>query len=192
VAFFITVRVAPESGAFSTHALHRAHNGAAQRGKAVIMADENKVDVTPDEPAQDDGKDYKAMYEQAISESRKWESRSKANAEKAKKYDEMADAKKTLEERVASIEAANKALSDEKERAKLVKSVAAVTGVPESIVSTLSATDEETMTAQAKAIAENYKTPGGAPKAPEAGKFPKEENSETDMRKFAHNLFSRK
>jgi hypothetical protein len=75
---------------------------------------------------------------------------------------------------VASIEAANKALSDEKERAKLVKSVAAATGVPESIVSTLSATDEETMTAQAQAIAENYKTPGGAPKAPEAGKFPKD------------------
>ena len=160
--------------AFPFHAPHGAQNGAAQRGKAVIMADEKKVDVTPDEPAQDDGKDYKAMYEQAISESRKWETRSKANAEKAKKYDEMEEAKKTLEERVASIEAANKALSDEKERAKLVKSVANATGVPESIVSTLSATDEETMTAQAQAIAENYKTPGGAPKAPEAGKFPKD------------------
>ena len=160
--------------AFLFHALHGAHNGAAQRGKAVIMADEKKVDVTPTDPAQDDGKDYKAMYEQAISESRKWENRSKANAEKAKKYDEMEEAKKTLEERVASIEAANKALSDEKERAKLVKSVANATGVPESIVSTLSATDEETMTAQAQAIAENYKTPGGAPKAPEAGKFPKD------------------
>ena len=135
------------------------------------MADENKVDVTPDDPAQDEGKDYKSMYEQAISESRKWETRSKANAAKAKKYDEMEEAKKTLEERVASIEAANKALSDEKERAKLVKSVAQATGVPESIVSTLSATDEETMTAQAQAIADNYKVPGGAPIAPEAGKF---------------------
>jgi hypothetical protein len=157
------------------------------------MADESKVDEsTPNDPAQDDGKDYKAMYEQAISESRKWESRSKANAEKAKKYDEMEEANKTLEERVASIEAANKALNDEKERAKLVKAVAKATGVPESIVSTLSATDEEAMTAQAQAIAENYKTPGGAPKAPEAGKFPKNESGETDMRKFAHNLFSRK
>ena len=138
------------------------------------MADESKVDESTPAPAQDDGKDYKAMYEQAISESRKWESRSKANAEKAKKYDEMEEAKKTLEERVASIEAANKALSDEKKHAKLVKAVAAATGVPESIVSTLSATDEEGMTAQAQAIAENYKTPGGAPKAPEAGKFPKD------------------
>lgn len=154
------------------------------------MADETKVDVTePSNPAQDDGKDYKAMYEQAISESRKWESRSKANAEKAKKYDEMEEAKKTLEERVASIEAANKALSDEKARAALVKTVAASTGVPESIVSTLSATDEEGMTAQAQAIAENYKTPGGAPKAPEAGKFAKGEGATDEKRQFVRDLF---
>lgn len=154
------------------------------------MTDESKVDVTePNNPAQDDGKDYKAMYEQAISESRKWESRSKANAEKAKKYDEMEEAKKTLEERVASIEAANKALSDEKERAALIKAVAAVTGVPESIVSTLSATDEETMTAQANAIAENYKTPGGAPKAPEAGIFPRDAvQAKTAKQQFAEAL----
>lgn len=138
------------------------------------MTDESKLEESKTDPAQDEGKDYKAMYEQAISESRKWENRSKANAEKAKKYDELESANKTLEERVASIEAANKALSDEKECAKLVKEVSKATGVPESIVSTLSATDEESMTAQAKAIADNYKVPGGAPKAPEAGKFSKD------------------
>ena len=156
------------------------------------MTDESKVDESKlDDPAQDDGKDYKAMYEQAISESRKWESRSKANAEKAKKYDELESAKKTLEERVSTIEAANKALEDEKERTRLVKSVAEATGVPESIVSTLSATDEETMTAQASAIAENYKIPGGAPKAAEAGKFLKnEDGNSSEMRKFAHNFFA--
>jgi len=176
--------------AFPFHAPHGAQTCAAQRGKAVVMADETKVDESGNgNPAQDDGKDYKAMYEQAISESRKWETRSKANAEKAKKYDEMEEAKKTLEERVASIEAANKALSDEKERAKLVKAVAKATGVPESIVSTLSATDEESMTAQAQAIAENYKTPGGAPKAPEAGKFPKGEGATDEKRQFVRDLF---
>ena len=153
------------------------------------MADESKVDVTPGEPAQDDGKDYKAMYEQAIAESRKWESRSKANADKAKKYDELESAKKTLEERVASIEATNKALEDEKNRAALVKSVAKSTGVPESIVAVLSATDEDALTTQAKAIAENYKTPGGAPKAPEAGKFPKGDGATDEKRQFVRDLF---
>ena len=135
------------------------------------MTEDNKVDENNNNPAQDD---WKAKYEQAIAESRKWESRSKANAEKAKAYDEMAESKKTLEERVNAIEAANKALEDEKKRTQLVKAVAASTGVSEAIVSTLSATDEESLTAQAKAIAEAYKTPGGAPKAPEAGKFPKD------------------
>lgn len=153
------------------------------------MADEPKDVIENDEPHGESDKDYKAMYEQAISESRKWESRSKANAEKAKKHDELETAKKTLEERVSDIEARNKALEDEKKRAQLVKDVASATGVPESIVSTLSATDEETMTAQAKAIAEAYKTPGGAPKAPEAGKFPKNDGGTDEKRQFVRDLF---
>lgn len=157
------------------------------------MAEENEV-ITPEEPHGDDGKDYKALYEQAISESRKWENRSKANAEKARKYDELESANKTLEERVSTIEAANKALETEKERARLVKEVAKATGVPESIVASLSATDEEAMTAQAKAIAENYKTPGGAPKVPEAGKFPKGPKADVgddDKRRFVRELMGK-
>lgn len=153
------------------------------------MSEENKEVIDNGEPHGDTEKDYKAMYEQAIAESRKWESRSKANADKAKKYDELESAKKTLEERVASIEATNKALEDEKNRAALVKSVAKSTGVPESIVSSLSATDEDALTTQAKAIAENYKTPGGAPKAPEAGKFPKGEGAADEKRQFVRDLF---
>ena len=155
-------------GGFFIAALHRVKRRAAQLRKAVAMTDDKKVDVIETEnPAQDDGKDYKAMYEQAIAES----------------------AKKTLEERVSDIESRNKALEDEKARAELVKAVASVTGVPESIVSTLSATDEETMTAQANAIAENYKTPGGAPKAPEAGKFPREiKPTKTTAQQFADAL----
>lgn len=138
------------------------------------MADENKPTPPEEEPHGSDQTDYKALYEQTLAESRKWEKRSKDNADKAKKYDELESANQTLEERVASIEAANKALENEKERARLVKSVAKSTGVPEAIVSALSGTDEDSLTAQAKSIAENYKTPGGAPHAPEAGRFPKD------------------
>ncbi len=153
------------------------------------MSEENKEVIENGEPHGDTEKDYKAMYEQAIAESRKWESRSKANADKAKKYDELESAKKTLEERVASIEATNKALEDEKNRAALVKSVAKSTGVPESIVAILSATDEDDLTTQAKAVAENYKTPGGAPKAPEAGMFPRDASqAKTAKQQFAEAL----
>jgi hypothetical protein len=140
------------------------------------MAENNEgAQQAPQEPhGTEGGTDYKALYEQTLAESRKWEKRSKANAEKAKAYDELESANKTLEERVGAIEAANKALEGEKARASLVKTVAASTGVSEAIVSTLAGEDEETLTAQAQAIAAAYKTPGGAPNAPEAGCFPKD------------------
>jgi hypothetical protein len=172
------------------NALHRAKRRAARPRKAVVMTEENKVDVTvPDDPAQDDGKDYKAMYEQAIAESRKWESRSKSNADKAKQFDELQDANKTLEERVASIEAANKALEDEKARSNRSKAISNETGIPNDMVSAvLSATDEDEMTAAFKAIVEYYKTPGGAPKVPEAGKFPNGKAEPDEKRKFVRDL----
>lgn len=153
------------------------------------MADEIN-DVDNNEPHGEESTDYKAMYEKAVAESRKWESRSKANAEKARKYDEMESAKKTLEERVSDIESRNRALENEKARNELVKAVSAVTGVPEYIVQSLSATDEESLTAQAQVIANNYKIPGGAPKAPESGIFPLEPMPEkqTTAKQFADAL----
>lgn len=136
--------------------------------------------------------DYKAMYEKAVAESRKWESRSKANYEKAQKWDEAEEKSRTVEEQNAALKAENKALKDAQAHAEIVKQVAASTGVPESIVSTLNGLDEETLTAQAKAIAESQKPTAGAPDVPEAGKFDREQSGGDDMRAFAHNLFSRK
>lgn len=158
------------------------------------MPEENKpneIDGTSGDGKEGEGgaPDYKALYESTIAESRKWERQSKKNFEKAKKYDELIAGEKSVEDRIAALEADKKRLEDEKTRASLVKSISAATGVPESIVSTLSATDEDTLTAQAKAIAENYKTPGGAPKAPEAGKFPKGEGATDEKRQFVRDLF---
>ena len=145
----------------------------------------DQLEVTP----KTDETDYKALYEKTLAESRKWENRSKANAEKDKKFDELESANKTLEERVSEIENANKALEAEKARAQLVKTVAELTGVSENIVSALSATDEESLTAQAQLIADAYKTPGGAPKVPEAGKFAHESGKQADdKRQFVRDL----
>lgn len=146
----------------------------------------DQLEVTPET----DETDYKALYEKTLAESRKWENRSKANAEKARKFDELESANKALEERVSEIENANKALEAEKTRVQLVKTVAELTGVSENIVSALSATDEESLTAQAQVIANNYKTPGGAPKAPESGIFPLEPMPEkqTTAKQFADAL----
>ena len=155
------------------------------------MSDENTPNVNETTREEvDESTDYKALYESTKAESRKWEKRSKENYEKAKKYDELTAGEKTVEDRIAALEADKQRLESEKTRAALVKSVAKETGVPESIVSSLSATDEDALTAQAKAIAENYKVPGGAPKAPEAGKFPKNNDGATDeKRQFVRDLF---
>lgn len=141
-------------------------------------------------PGGDDPKDFEALYKQALAESRKWESRSKANAEKARKFDELEAGKKGAEERLADLEAKYTALETEKARATLVQQVSKATGVSAGIVASLSATDEDGLTSQAKAIAEAYKTKGGAPNVPEAGKFPRGEApaDDAEMRKFVRDI----
>lgn len=127
--------------------------------------------------------DYKALYEKTLKESRKWEQRSKDNAEKAKRLDELTAGEESLEDRIAKLEAENKRLHDEKERAALVAKVASETGIAESLVATLNGNDEDTLMAQAQAIA--ALKPTGAPIVPEAGKFPQDAGaSKTAAEKF--------
>ena len=132
----------------------------------------------PTEPAQggetDPAPDYKALYENALKESRKWESRSKANL---KELDELkAAAPKadlTVEERLSALESENAALKASAARSALVDSVAKATGLDRSIVAALSGEDEESLTEQAQAIAAIARPRGGAPAALEAGNKPK-------------------
>lgn len=136
--------------------------------------------------------DYKAMYEQLKTESRKWEERSKANKAKADQLDELMAGNSSVEERIAALEAENKAMKDAKTRHELVAKVAAATGLPESLVANLNGEDEEALTTQAKAFAELK--PKGAPTLPEAGKFPREkqfEGDDAEKRKFVRQLFGK-
>lgn len=128
--------------------------------------------------------DYKAKYEEALANSRKWEKRSKENAAKAQQFDQLEQASKTVEERVAALEAENQRLTAEREHMLTVKRVATASGVPETIVATLRGSDEEELMAQAQAISTTYK-PSGAPNAPEAGIFPRETGTKTTAQMFA-------
>lgn len=126
--------------------------------------------VTEGGGAEGDTPDYKALYEASQGElekakenSRKWERRSKSNAEKAKAYDEQQAKSKTTEERLSALEEENRALRARGERAELVARVSKATGVAQDLVSTLSGTDEDTLTAQAKAVADAIKA---APRYP--------------------------
>lgn len=69
----------------------RARRSAARRRKGADMPEEtieaaDAAQETPAPPAVD----WQAKYEQAAAQSRKWEERSKANADKARAYDALA------------------------------------------------------------------------------------------------------
>lgn len=158
----------------------------------------------PEEPqvdeAETDETDYKALYEQMKSEAEKWkeqsrkqESRAKHNAGAAKDLEGALQQLADLNERLGSIESENSSLKAAAERRKLVAKVSKATGVPEAIVSSLGGNDEKALSAAATAIAEAYKTPGGAPRVPEAGTFPrgKEAGDGDDMRSFVRQLFNK-
>ena len=117
-----------------------------------------------------EGKDYKALYEEAVKESRKWEKRSKDNLAQLNDLKDSKDKPDpTIEERIAALEKENGDLKAASARAKLVDSVAKATGLDRAIVATLSGADEESLTEQAEAIAAIAKPQGGAPHVPEAG-----------------------
>lgn len=125
--------------------------------------------------------DYKALYEQAKADAEKWkaqsrknESRAKANSGAASELEQNKSQLQELSERLSSLEKENEDLKASAKRAKLLAEVAEDTGVPESLVSQLAAKDKEGLMTAATAIAETYKIPGGAPHLPEAGTFPRD------------------
>ena len=80
--------------------------------------------------------DYKALWEKsqadlerAKANSRKWEDRSKANADKARAFDASQEKAKTVEERLAALERENAGLRAARDRAALVESVSRATGL---------------------------------------------------------------
>lgn len=98
------------------------------------MPNENQTSTVPapvdGAATKPQGEDWKAKYEQAVAQSRKWEERSKANADKAKAYDELADKAATSE---ASLTEAERELSETKHKLAVAE-VAASAGVPASLL----------------------------------------------------------
>ena len=151
------------------------------------MAEDKTLEQTDGEQ---NAPDYKALYEQAKADAdkakaaaRKWEERSKANKAKADKYDAATAGEESLEDRIAKLEADKKALQQANERRELVAKVAAEVGISESLVDSLSGTDEGTLTAQAQAFA--ALKPKGAPSAPEAGTFPRNQSGKSTADQFS-------
>ena len=121
------------------------------------MAEENAAPETDEaaetQAAEQPETDYKALYEQAKAESRKWEGRSKANAKELEALKRQPAKDRTVEDRLAAPEAENESLKANAARNALVDSVAKATGLDKNIVSALNDADEGALAKQASTIA---------------------------------------
>lgn len=163
------------------------------------MAEENTSPYTSGEGAaqptveelQKQLADMTAERDKAVEQSRKWEGRSKSNADKAKKYDELAAQSMTDAEK---LEAASKRADDaesklaayeaEAKRAKDAAEVSEATGVPASL---LTETDRKAMERQAEAIKAYASGRPAAPVFKGDGKKP-DKKTPDDMRTYVNNL----
>ena len=123
-----------------------------QGAQPTEQAAEQAAQAVPAEPE----RDWKAEYEKALAQSRKWEQRSKDNAAKAKELDELKAATQTDAERLADAqkraeeaEAKVKAYEAKAERAGIVAEVAAAKGVDADWLSRMAGDDRESIEANA-------------------------------------------
>lgn len=117
-----------------------------------------------------------AEHDKAVAESRKWEKRSKSNAEKARAYDELAAKSMTDAERAeAALKEATEAKAElerfqsEAQRARDAAEIAETYGIPASL---LTEHDREAMEAQAKSILAFAQNQPSAPVFKADGKQP--------------------
>ena len=101
-------------------------------------------------------RDWKAEYEKAVAQSRKWEQRSKDNAAAAKELDEMrkqsmSDAERAVSEKARADKAEAKLAESERERerAVIVAEVAAAKGVDAEWLGRMAGDDRESIEANA-------------------------------------------
>jgi hypothetical protein len=152
------------------------------------MAEESAVtqESTEQEPQGTEEVDWEAKYKEAVAQSRKWESRAKANSDKAAKWDEyeqqgMSEQEK-LAKRAESAEAELAQLKAESKRRADADEVAKATGVPASLL--LHCADREDMEAFAKEYAGVAKVPA-APSASQSRVIRGGEQKQTTRDKFA-------
>ncbi|WP_075844679.1 capsid assembly scaffolding protein Gp46 family protein [Collinsella bouchesdurhonensis] len=129
--------------------------------------------------------DYKALYEAAKANSRKWEKQAKANKGAASALDEANEAKKSADEKIAELEKRLDAKEKAERRAKAAAKVAQEKGVPADLIV---GDDEESMAEWAdKMLAAFKKKP--APRVEKPGSFDRGGNGGDEaLRDFAKHL----
>lgn len=128
--------------------------------------------------------DYKALYEKAKANSRKWEKQAKANMAAASDLEGAETARKSAEERISALETLLKEKEQAEARAAIAAKVAKEKGIPADL---LVGDDEESMAAYAdKLLAFFKKAP--APTIDSPGSFERNEQSDNSLRDFTRQL----
>ena len=151
---------------------------------------------TPDAPTEDATESKEQSFTQADVD-RIVRERVKRERERFADYDALkaqAEGAKTAEQRIADLE---KRLADadaREQRSRLVQTVAKAHGItdPDDVALFLTGSDEDTLTAQAKRLAErdaDRRKAGDI--VPDAGKTPTTSTGDADVREFTRNLFSK-
>lgn len=145
------------------------------------------------EPSQEPGggaqPDYKALYEAAKANSRKWEKQAKANKGAATALNEANDAKKSADEKIAELKKRLDAKEKAEARAKTAAKVAQEKGVPADLIV---GEDEESMAAWCDKMLAAFKTKP-APRVEKPGSFAKDDGRDrTELRDFASALLGSK
>lgn len=137
------------------------------QGANTAPAEPAATEPHGNEPQQEPEKDWKAEYEKAVQQSRKWEARAKDNAEKAKQLDQVkaatqADAERLADAQKRAEEAEAKVAEFERkaERAAIVAEIAAEKGVDAEWLGRMAGDTREEVEANAAFIASKL---SGAP-----------------------------
>lgn len=134
------------------------------------------------------GEDWKARYEAAVSESRKWERRAKANEAATEQLAALERDGKSAADRIAEYEERLGAAERERKRSEVAEKVAKDKGVPADL---LVGDDEEAMAAYADRLLA-WGTPPAAPKVENPGGFSRDAASgDEELLGFARELLGR-
>ncbi len=170
----------PARGSFSyggqTPFLSRPAQDTEPAREGESMSEETTQ--TPKEPHGTEEKDWKAEYEKVLAQSRKWEERSKANAEKAKEFDALQESTKEALERAKVAEKERDALKASEDRRAAVKAVSDETGIPQEVLEVMQAEGEDDLRKKAESIAGFFKRPV-APVVSSDGEAAKPQNTES-------------
>ncbi len=134
--------------------------------------------------------DYKALYEQAKANSRKWEKQAKANKTAADELAKAQEAGKTADEQIADLRKRLDEKEKAEERAKLAAKVAQKKGVPADLL--VGDTEEELEEWADKMLAHFKKKPAARVEKP--GAFDKGDSgtgsAKADFSKFMNDFFN--